>query len=190
MRLAKEFYLNDNVIQVAKELLGKFLCTNINGRFTSGMIIETEAYSGINDKASHAYNNRRTSRTETMFKKGGVAYIYLCYGIHHLFNVVTSQSNIPHAVLIRSLVPIEGIDTMKKRRDKDIFDKLLTSGPGSLSKALSITTKFDGVELTGNKIWIEGRGVKFDDSDIIITPRIGVDYAQEDALLAYRFLLK
>lgn len=117
-KLSKDFYLRSNVIQVSKELLGKFLITNIDGIKTGGMITEVEAYNGIIDKASHSFGGRRTARTETMFASGGVAYVYLCYGIHHLFNVVTNEKNIPQAVLIRAIEPSIGIEEMLKRRKR------------------------------------------------------------------------
>src|ERR1017187_7820728 len=127
MKLKREFYLREDVVQIAKELLGKVLFTNIGGKITAGIITETEAYAGITDKASHAYNNRRTPRTETMYAEGGVAYVYLCYGIHHLFNVVTAQKDTPHAVLIRAIKPIEGIPAILKRRNKTKIDKTIAA---------------------------------------------------------------
>ena len=118
MKLERDFYIRENVVLVAKELLGKVLFTKINGKITAGIISETEAYAGITDRASHAYNNRRTARTEIMFAEGGTAYVYLCYGMHHLFNVVTNKKDIPHAVLIRAIKPIDGIPTILKRRNR------------------------------------------------------------------------
>ena len=175
---------------LSKELLGKVLVTNIDGVITSGIIVETEAYKGVIDKASHAYNERRTKRTEIMYGDGGSAYVYLCYGIHHLFNVVTNKKNIPHAILIRALEPLEGIDEMIKRRGKEKLDYTLTKGPGSLSQALGIHTSHSGHSLASDKIWIEDRGIKIPSTKIKATKRIGVDYAGKDALLPYRFILK
>jgi DNA-3-methyladenine glycosylase len=140
-KLKRSFYTRDNVVAVARELLGKFLITRIDGVLTSGMITETEAYGGISDRASHAYNGRRTNRTEIMFAEGGTAYVYLCYGIHHLFNVVTHKKDTPHAILIRAIEPVEGIDIMVERRKKERLDFSLTSGPGALSQALGIHVK-------------------------------------------------
>ncbi len=154
------------------------------------MIVETEAYKGISDKASHAYNGRFTERTQIMYKEGGAAYIYLCYGIHHLFNVVTNVEGTPHAVLIRAIEPIEGIDTMLKRRKKKQLDYTLTSGPGSLSEALGIHYSHSGISLYENKIWIADEGIKINRNNIIASPRVGVAYAKEDALLPYRFRIK
>ncbi len=189
-KLSKEFYLRSDVIQVSKDLLGKFLITNKGGIITGGMITEVEAYNGIFDKASHAYKGRRTHRTEAMFARGGVAYVYLCYGIHHLFNVVTNEKDIPHAILIRAIEPIIGIDEVLHRRNKIKLQSKLTSGPGSMSEALGIKVKDSGIDLNGNEIFIEDKGIKISESEIVSTKRIGVDYAGEDAELNYRFYIK
>jgi DNA-3-methyladenine glycosylase len=187
MILPPSFYQHQDVLHVSQELLGKFLCTNLDGKLTSGMIIETEAYQGPKDRASHAFGNRRTRRTEVMFQQGGVCYVYLCYGIHALFNVITNTYNIPHAVLIRAIQPIEGIDYMLERRKQTKLNTKLTSGPGALAQALGITVAHTGLSLTGPQIWIEDRGIKIDPKDIVASPRVGVDYAKEDALLPWRF---
>ena len=189
MKLQKDFYIREDVVLIAKELLGKVLITNFNGAISAGIITETEAYAGINDRASHAFGGRRTARTEIMYATGGTAYVYLCYGIHHLFNVVTNQKDIPHAVLIRALKPIEGMHVILKRRKQKEISNKLSSGPGTLSQALGIQTSHSGENLLGNKIWIEDRGINFSDKEIIKSPRIGVDYAGVDALLPYRFFV-
>ncbi len=189
MKLQKDFYIREDVVLIAKELLGKVLITNFNGAISAGIITETEAYAGINDRASHAFGGRRTARTEIMYATGGTAYVYLCYGIHHLFNVVTNQKDIPHAVLIRAIKPIEGMDVILKRRKQKEISNKLSSGPGTLSQALGIQTSHSGENLLGNKIWIEDRGINFPDIEIIKSPRIGVDYAGADALLPYRFFV-
>jgi len=137
-KLPTSFYIREDVHQLSKELLGKVLVTKIEGMYTSVIITETEAYQAPEDKASHAYNNRRTPRTELFYYTGGIGYVYLCYGIHNVFNVVTNKENIPHAILIRSLKPIDGIEAMMVRRNKKKFDKTLTIGPGVLSQALGI----------------------------------------------------
>ena len=134
-KLTKEFYQRSDVLKVAKELLGKILVTNWNGVITSGRIIEVEAYAGINDMASHARGGRRTARNEIMYAAGGMAYVYLCYGIHHLVNVVTHTKETPHAVLIRAIEPVKGIELMLKRTGKKKSDNTLTRGPGNVSKA-------------------------------------------------------
>lgn len=191
MILPESFYTRKNVVKIAKELLGKVLTTRFDGLLTSGIITETEAYAGAGDKASHAYGNRRTQRTDIMFMKGGVAYVYLCYGIHHLFNVVTNSTDIPHAVLIRSIEPLEGIEHMLQRRTRNKVSPALTAGPGALSSALGITTSYTGKTLSGKDlISIEDRGIHITTRNIIASTRIGVDYAQEDALLPYRFYIR
>ncbi len=189
-KLNKDFYLRTDVVQISKDLLGKYLFTKIDNKITAGIITETEAYAGITDKASHAYNNRRTARTEIMFAKGGISYVYLCYGIHHLFNVVTNVKDVPHAVLIRAVKPIEGIETILKRRNTKEIHSRISGGPGTVSQALGIKTIHTGVDLTGTKIWIEDKGIKVNERDIIKGTRIGVDYAGEDAKLPYRFIVK
>jgi DNA-3-methyladenine glycosylase len=190
MKLKRDFYLSEDVVSIAKELLGKYLYTNFEGIITSGIICETEAYAGVTDKASHAFGGRRTERTEIMYEQGGTAYVYLCYGIHSLFNVVTNFKDIPHAVLIRGIQPVEGIDKMLERTGKKKLDNNFGIGPGKVSKALGIHFKDTGIDLTGNIIWIEDKGFKINEKDIVASTRIGVDYAGEDALLPYRFIWK
>ena len=189
MKLATEFYLRDDVVAISRELLGKVLCTNINGVRTEAIITETEAYAGIADKASHAYGDRRTKRTEAMYGPGGTAYVYLCYGIHHLFNVVTNVEGVPHAVLVRAGKPVEGLDEILLRRNRVKVDKNLMGGPGTVSQALGIKTDMTGTSLRGRRIWIEDRGMTVLDTDVSVGPRVGVDYAQEDAARPYRFAL-
>ena len=187
MKLNLDFYLRTDVVQISKDLLGKYLYTNVDGVITGGIILETEAYVGATDKASHAYNNRRTKRTEVMFQEGGVAYVYFCYGMHSLFNVVTNKKDIPHAVLIRAIKPSVGIDTISKRRNKLKIDNKITKGPGNVCKALAIECLHTGESLLENKIWIENKGLIINKNQIISSKRIGVDYAEEDALLEYNF---
>lgn len=189
-KLTKDFYERVDVVQIAKDLLGKELYTHIDGKLTSGIITETEAYNGIIDRASHAFGRRYTNRTKTMYESGGISYVYLCYGIHHLFNVVTNIENEPHAVLIRNIKPVKGIETILTRRNKKKLTKAISTGPGTLSQALGITTKVhNGISLLGDTIWIEDCEAIIKDDAISVTPRIGVDYAGEDAKLPYRFLL-
>ena len=189
LKLPESYYLQTDVIAIAKDLIGKRLCTQIGGFYTSGLISETEAYAGVTDKASHAYGNRFTERTKTMFAQGGIAYVYLCYGIHHLFNVVTNIEGIPHAVLVRATIPETGIDVMLERRNFK-NEKGLADGPGKMSKALGISTKHNGFSLLENEIWIEETDIKIPDYQIQIGPRIGIDYAEEDKDLPYRFVWK
>jgi len=189
-KLNIDFYTRKNVVTIAKDLLGKLLVTNFDGVHTAARIVETEAYNGAIDKASHAFGNRRTQRTEVMFANGGVAYVYLCYGMHHLFNVVTNAAEIPHAVLIRAAEPIVGMDAMLKRTKKIKLDFTITKGPGNVSKALGISTLQTGKSLLNDEMFIADDGYVFNKKNIITTPRIGVIYAEEDALLPYRFFIK
>ncbi|MDP6569652.1 MAG: DNA-3-methyladenine glycosylase [Candidatus Marinimicrobia bacterium] len=188
-KLSVDFYLRDDVLQISRELLGKVICTHINGKFTSGTVVETEAYAGVTDRASHAYNNRRTPRTETMFAEGGTAYVYLCYGVHHLFNIVTNVVGVPHAVLIRAVEPINGIDIMLHRRNMVKAHPRLTAGPGCLTQALGIHASDSGSSLLGDTIWIED-GKSIPDKLIKTSPRVGVDYAGEDAKLPWRYYIE
>ena len=188
--LPLSFYQQKSVVKIARDLLGKILVTNFEGIYSSGRIVETEAHNGIVDKASHAYNSRRTKRTTIMYLPGGVAYVYLIYGIHHLFNVVTNIEEEPHAVLIRAIEPLAGIDTMMKRLKKTVPDYTIGKGPGNVSKALGISTIHTGVSLMNEEIFIADDGTRIKPSSITATKRIGVDYAAEDALLPYRFIVK
>lgn len=189
-KLDRSFYNRPNVVQIAKELLGKILITRFDGVQTSGRIVETEAYAGEIDRASHAYGGRRTARTEVMYNEAGTSYIYLCYGIHHLFNVVTGKKDLPHAILVRALEPLTGIETMLRRTNKKKADYTLTRGPGNVSKAMGLFTHHKGLSLLGNEIFIVDDGFKIRKQDIVASARIGVDYAGEDAKLPYRFLVK
>lgn len=189
-KLTTDFYRRENVLLIAKQLLGKILVTKFEGVETSGRIVEVEAYRGITDKASHAWGGRRTARNEVMYTQGGITYVYLCYGIHHLFNVVTNDKNIPHAVLIRALEPLKGITEMLKRTGKLKPDFTLTRGPGNLSKAMGIHTRHSGTLLTGKELFIAEDELIYNKKEIGASPRIGVDYAGADALLPYRFYVK
>jgi DNA-3-methyladenine glycosylase len=190
VRLNADFYSRDNVVLIAKELLGKILVTCFENKLTAARIAETEAYNGVVDKASHAYKGRRTNRTEIMYRQGGAAYVYLCYGIHHLFNVVTNAQETPHAILIRAAEPVYGIDIMLTRTQKSKFDYTLTKGPGNVSRALGISTKHTGIDLLSNEMFIIDDGLKPEEKNIVVSPRIGVDYAEGDALLPYRFYIR
>lgn len=184
--IPRSYFLHDKVTEIAEDLLGKVLCTYIDEKVCKGVIIETEAYSGYNDKACHAYNGKRTSRTEIFFKQGGLAYVYLCYGIHYLFNVITNSEEIGDAVLIRALEPITGADFMFNRIGK--IDKRICSGPGKLTKALGISGNHNGLEIPSNSIWFEDHSREI--NNIEHSKRIGVDYAGEDALKLWRFSIK
>ncbi len=189
-KLDRSFYNRPDVVKIARELLGKILVTRFDGIETSGRIVETEAYAGETDRASHAYGGRRTARTEVMYNEAGTTYIYLCYGIHHLFNVVTGKKDVPHAILIRALEPLSGIDTMLERTGKKKPDHTLTRGPGNVSKALGLFTRHKGLSLLGDEVYIADDGFKISKKDIGISTRIGVDYAGPDAELPYRFFIK
>lgn len=194
--LPRSFYLNPDVAEVAKSVLGKILVTSSAGIITSGIISETEAYAGVTDRASHAFGDRRTRRTETMYKSGGKAYIYLCYGVHSLFNIVTNKEGIPHAVLIRGIIPLDGKEVMAERTGKSRIADGDGSGPGRVTRLLGIHYSMDGLDLVEKaskdnvQIWMEDRGLQILSEEIRVTARIGIDYAGEDAMLPYRFVLK
>lgn len=190
MKLTPEYYNSDDVVALSRDLIGKYLFTCIDGEVTGGYIVETEAYAGAVDKASHAYGNRLTPRTKTMFEQGGVAYVYLCYGIHEMFNVVTSEAGRPHAILIRAIHPTDGMETMMYRRNMETVKPNITKGPGSVAKALGISRNINAYSLQGDTIWIEDRGLAFPDEQVVAGPRVGVDYAGDDALLPYRFYVR
>ncbi|WP_245705977.1 DNA-3-methyladenine glycosylase [Catalinimonas alkaloidigena] len=189
-KLPLAFYRRDDVVQIARELLGKYLVSLIDGQYTAGMITETEAYRGASDRACHAFGPRRTPRTELMFGPGGTAYVYLCYGLHHLFNVVTNERDQADAVLIRALEPAEGVEVMQQRRKQKKVTPKLTAGPGNVSSALGIRKQHYGNDLTGTELWIEDRGIVIPEADLVDTPRIGVDYAGDDARLPWRFTIR
>ncbi len=190
VKLDRSFYSGNDPVPIAKALLGKVLCTNFDGVLTSGMIVETEAYNGRTDKACHSHIHGKTERTKIMFGKPGIAYVYLCYGIHHLFNVVTNIEGNADAILIRGIEPVEGIETVLERRNKTKLERSVGGGPGIASQALGITTKNYGEDLQGDLIWIEDRNIEIPDTQIISSPRVGVDYAGEDAKLPWRFRIK
>lgn len=191
-KLSDHFFQNTDVVSISRDLLGKFLVTNFDDQLTAGRIVETEAYRGPDDKACHAHLNRFTNRTKVMFEAGGVAYIYLCYGIHHLFNVVTAQKGMPHAVLIRAIEPTDGIELMQQRRKMNTIKPQLTAGPGVMSKALGISKSYTGISLThpDSPIWIEDRQLPVDPENICSGPRIGIDYAEECKDWPWRFWIK
>jgi DNA-3-methyladenine glycosylase len=189
-KLDNSFYDRPDVVRIARELLGKILVTEFGGQLSSGRIVETEAYNGVVDRASHAWSGRRTNRTEIMYGEAGTAYVYLIYGIHHLFNVVTNKKDIPHAILIRALDPLEGVPLMLQRTGKKKPDFTLTRGPGNLSRALGLATLHTGSSLHGGEIFIGDDGYRPRKTEIGVSSRIGVDYAGPDAELPYRFFIK
>lgn len=188
--LGRDFYTPSDVLEVARKLLGKVIVTESCTK-TSGVIVEVEAYKAPEDKASHAYGNKRTKRTEVMFHEGGLAYVYLCYGIHHMFNVVSGAEGEAHAILVRALEPLEGIDVMLERRRMSRPEYRMTSGPGSLSMAMDIKTSLYGRKLwKDQELWIEDRGIDLEEADVLATPRIGVDYAGDWARRPWRFIVR
>jgi DNA-3-methyladenine glycosylase len=186
MKLEREFYLREDTIAVARDLLGKLLVVpNEFGNHVSGMIVETEAYLGITDGAAHSYGGRRTARTEATYSLGGHAYVFFVYGMYYQLNVVTGPLDHPHVVLIRALEPVEGIEIMRERRGP-MKDRNLTSGPGKLCIGLGVNRSFNNADLLGDRIWIESHRT-FDQSEIAVGKRIGIDYAGDDAEQPWRF---
>lgn len=188
-RLPVEFYTRGDVVEIARDLLGKVLVTNTAGALCKAVITETEAYNGRTDRACHAYGGRLTERTRVMYRTGGIAYVYLCYGIHNLFNIVTNREGLADAVLIRAVQPMEGIETMLRRRNMTAAKPTLSAGPGSLTQALGIDRTHNGISLVSDQIWLE-EGPVVSNSDVITGLRVGIDYAGSDALLPWRFILK
>jgi DNA-3-methyladenine glycosylase len=196
-KLPREFYTRGDTLQIAKELLGKLLVVPTEtGERVSAMIVETEAYLGVTDKAAHSYGNRRTKRTETMFAVGGTVYIFFIYGMYFQFNVVVDAKDVPHAILIRAVEPVENIEMMRRRRNAKsknpavkTLDKNLTSGPGKLCIALGIGGSFNNENLLGDRIWLEDLKT-FLASEISTGKRIGIDYAEEFAEKPWRFWVK
>jgi DNA-3-methyladenine glycosylase len=188
-KLPREFYTRSDVLEVARDLLGKKLVVpDRSGSRVAGIIVETESYRGPEDKASHAYNGRRTNRTETMYGIGGTAYVYFVYGMYNQFNVVTNVEDIPHAVLVRAVEPIEGLDVMRRRRQRR-SEYELTSGPGRLCLALGIDRKLDKADLLGDRVWIE-EATSISPRQIGRGPRVGIDYAEEWIKKPWRFWIK
>ena len=189
-KLTIDFYNRKEVLLIAAELLGKIIVTCVDGNVTSGRIVETEAYIGLTDKASHSWLGKRTARNEHMYAQAGTSYVYICYGIHQMFNVVTNAKDIPDAVLIRAVEPLEGGGIMLTRTGKEKPDYTLTKGPGNVGKALGINKMHSGISLQGETIYIASDGYKPDKKQIGTSKRIGVEYAEKDALLPYRFYIR
>lgn len=189
-KLPLHFYKRKDVVAIAKELLGKIVITKLEGQITSGRIVETEAYVAHVDKASHAFGGRRTSRNEHMYSHAGTAYVYICYGMHQMFNIVTNEKDIPDAVLVRAIEPLEGIDIMLQRTGKAKLDFTLTKGPGNVGKALGIFKKHSGLHLLDDEIYLADDGFKVKQNEIGISKRIGVESAFPDSELLYRFYVR
>jgi DNA-3-methyladenine glycosylase len=184
VKLPLTYYRGENVTKIAKDLIGKRLITCFNKQLTSGVVVETEAYSFV-EKGCHAYKGM-TPRNSPMFEPGGISYVYLCYGIHHLFNIVTNGKHRADAVLIRALQPLEG-EAHMMRRMQTKTTKRITSGPGKLTRALGITLAANAMSLRSTHLWLEDGSWP---GDIEANPRIGIDYAGDDALLPWRFIAK
>lgn len=189
-KLPISYYQQDDVLKLSRQLLGKRIFTNIDHQLTGGLIVETEAYKAPDDKASHAYGMRRTKRNEIMYQAGGCIYVYICYGLYPLLNVVTNREGIPHAILIRAIEPLAGIEIMLQRRRKTKLLRNLTGGPGALAQALGISKQHNGLSLFSPQIWIEDENESLCENLIVASPRVGIDYAGEDAKLPWRFRLK
>ena len=186
--LTRDDYADPRPTRVARFFLGKFLCVRAPDGYAEGMITEVEAYGGAKDAASHAYGNRRTARTEIMFSPGGVAYVYFCYGMHRMFNIVTGPRDSPQAVLVRAVKITAGHELVRRRR-KGIAEKDWASGPGRVCAALGIEMRHNRHDLlAGEIIWMEDRGVKVPAREVRRTPRIGVDYAGAWAHKPWRFV--
>lgn len=190
MKLPLSFYQREDTLLISRELLGKYLFTCINGELCGGIITETEAYMGPADRGSHAWNNRRTARTEIMFGEGGFVYMYICYGIHDMLNIVAGKKEKPHAILIRALEPFIGIDIMRQRRGIFNEDIRLCRGPGALAKAMGLNKSHNGISLEGGEIWIEDRGMILNDEQICTSPRVGMNFAGFYKTVPWRFYIK
>ncbi|MHB1176940.1 MAG: DNA-3-methyladenine glycosylase [Daejeonella sp.] len=189
-KLRAEFYQRANVVSIARELLGKHVYSQVNGEITGGIIVETEAYRGPDDMGSHAYNDKRTPRNEIMYRAGGVAYMYICYGIHDMLNIVTGSEGMSHAILIRAVEPRTGLDTMRRRRNIFDQDRRLCQGPGTLAKAMGLTKLHNGYDLQGDVIWLEDKNFNYKDEEVIASARIGMNFDGPYRTMPWRFYVK
>ena len=189
-KLSLTFYQRKDVVEIAKDLIGKIVVTNIDGKITSGRIVETEAYVAHVDKASHAYKGKRTLRNEAMYAAAGTVYVYICYGMHNMLNIVTNDIDVPDAILIRALEPIKGINIMLERTGKKMFNNTLTKGPGNVAKAMGISKNISGLMLGNEQIDIYKDDFLLPENEIETSKRIGIDSAGTDALLPYRFFVR
>ncbi len=189
-KLPVEFYQQDDVVSIARQLLGKHVYSLIDGSLTGGIIVETEAYRGPDDRGSHAYNDKRTPRNEMMYSAGGVAYMYICYGIHDMLNIVTGAHGISHAALIRAIEPIEGLDIMRARRGIFNQDRRLCQGPGALAKALGLTKLHNGADLQGDDVWLTDEGITYSDDEVIASARVGMNFDGPYKTIPWRFYVR
>jgi DNA-3-methyladenine glycosylase len=190
LKLDLNFYDRNDVVRIAQELLGKILVTRMGGIRCSGRIVETEAYAGVNDRASHAFGGKRTTRSEHLYGEPGTLYVYICYGLHHLVNIITNKKGVPQGVLIRALEPLEGIEEMLMRTNKKSLDFTLTKGPGNLARAMGLSKSDSGANFLSEEIFLEDDGLRYKKNQVLATKRIGVESAREDAELPYRFIVK
>ncbi len=190
MKLPKEFYTRSDTVEIARELLGKQLFSKFNNTITSGIIVETEAYCGPADRGCHAFNGRYTNRTKVMYEQGGVTYVYLCYGIHYLFNIITNIQNEPHAILIRAIEPKQGIDMMLQRTGRKKFDHSLGAGPGLVSQCFGFNTQHTGLSLISDEIWLEDAVEKIAKQSIIASARVGMNFEGHYKTVRWRFRIK
>ncbi|WOI38547.1 DNA-3-methyladenine glycosylase [Alteromonas sp. CI.11.F.A3] len=193
--MPSSFFTQSNVVSIAKNLLGKYLYSEMNGVRTGGIITETEAYSHSNDLAMQKHLLRRPSSVKTLKRNGGIAYIYNVYGYHSMFNIVTNGESFADSVLIRAIEPTQGLDTMLSRRNMKSANKNLCSGPAKLTQALALTPSLNATSVMNqNVVWVQDEGNdegnKILSDDITCSPRIGIDYAEDDATLPWRFTLK
>lgn len=195
-KVNKQFFKVD-ALQLSKNLLGKILVRNDNGNLISGKIIETEAYIANVDKASHAYNGRKTERVMPLYEAGGISYVYFIYGKYFCFNVISGEKGNAQGVLVRALEPLENLDAMSKNRFNKSYSELskrqilnLTSGPSKLCMALNINREMNRKDLTGNELYICESNFKYKENDIVKCKRIGIDYAEEAINFPWRFYVK
>ncbi|MEO8795902.1 MAG: DNA-3-methyladenine glycosylase [Daejeonella sp.] len=189
-KLSADFFQREDTLTIARELLGKVLISNINDQLTGGIIVETEAYQGPLDRGSHAYGGKRTARNEMMYNRGGLVYMYICYGIHDMINVVTGSNDSSHAILIRALQPTLGLEVMRERRNIYNQDKRLCQGPGALSKAMGLNKSHNGIDLQHDLIWIEDQNINFSNDEILETARVGMNFDGPYKTIPWRFLVK
>lgn len=193
MKLERSFY-ERKTLNVARELLGCVLVRITPEGATKGRIVETEAYMGPEDKGAHSYKGRHTLRMNPLYETGGFAYIYQLHGYNYCINVVTQKKDMPQAVLIRAVEPVEGLELMIRRRKIDISKKSklknLTNGPSKLCQAMDIDTSLNGIDLCGYELFITRRNGLRSDEEIVATKRIHIDYAEEYKDKPWRFLLK
>lgn len=192
-KLNELFYKKSSLL-LAQQLLGKILINNLDGHKISGRIVEAEAYMGVDDKAAHSYKGKRTPRTEIMYGKPGLLYVFMIYGMYNCLNIVAGDIDVPQAVLIRALEPLEGKEEMSIKRFNKAYESLtksektkLTNGPGKLCMAMGITRNFNGLDLSKANIYLEDDGYR---PLIVTSKRVGIDYAEEAKDFPWRFYIK